>query len=324
MENVIELSKRFWVVPFSEGLIIGRGNSSLKKIKGGVVLKEIYASLEQMLNQSSQPIAQLKTELGCKYPLAAVEDVIQVLLKLEVLESKQNVSSNEEIKSDELFEYLHEISSYPKEKYFLLNRATITLCGRGHIAQNLQEKLREYEIGNILSVNDFENEAIEKEVAKSGLIIACADNIVDRYSFFPGINQIALKYNIPWIMASLNGDEAYVGPLFIPHETACYHCLELREENSLPNVSELKKHVSGRWQYYCPAILPSHARFISAAVEMEIFKFITKTSFPSTYQTMLSFDLKTMQCQEHLLLRVPFCDVCGVHVNSPFTKNWNI
>ena len=144
---------------------------------------------------------------------------------------------------------------------------------------------------------------------------------------FPQINALSLKLNKPLLTGYLNGEEVILGPLFIPGETGCDHCLELREESQLPQPNELKSlkaYVQSRWQPFSGQVHPFAPTFLASSLALEIVRILSRVSFPSTYQTLISFDLATFESQPHTLLKVPLCDVCGPHVKSPFRKIWDI
>lgn len=48
-------------------------------------------------------------------------------------------------------------------------------------------------------------------------------------ALFRAINRIALLRRTPWLHGNASGSRADIGPYIWPHDSACYHCMELRQ-----------------------------------------------------------------------------------------------
>ena len=68
-------------------------------------------------------------------------------------------------------------------------------------------------------------------IAESDVIIAASN--YTNYSFFNQINEWCFEKNKKWIRVEVNGLHAEVGPLFMPNETCCYACLQMRRRQNM-------------------------------------------------------------------------------------------
>jgi len=48
-------------------------------------------------------------------------------------------------------------------------------------------------------------------------------------ALFRAINRISLMRGTPWLHGNTSGSRADIGPYIWPHDSACYHCMELRQ-----------------------------------------------------------------------------------------------
>jgi bacteriocin biosynthesis cyclodehydratase domain-containing protein len=163
--------------------------------------------------------------------------------------------------------------------------------------------------------------------ATTDFVIAAAANPVERLQSFPIVNEAAVKAKKAWIAAHLDGDTAIAGPLFIPGETACFNCLELREENHLPNIAEYRMFralVREMPITSSASARPLGVSLVAQTLASEAVSWIASFLLPATYQTMIELNTVTLESTRHALLKVPLCNVCGPHVERPFQRAWNV
>jgi bacteriocin biosynthesis cyclodehydratase domain-containing protein len=48
-------------------------------------------------------------------------------------------------------------------------------------------------------------------------------------ALFRAINRLSLIHSMPWLHANMSGSRADIGPYVWPHDSACFHCMELRQ-----------------------------------------------------------------------------------------------
>ncbi len=128
------------------------------------------------------------------------------------------------------------------------------------------------------------------------------------------LNRISLEHGIPWIHAALDGPFVFVGPIFVPHRSACYECFETRV------IMNLRESTS--YQAYKRALVERHIRYgqlplepvlagvLASHTAIESLNFIlTENSF--TVGKVLAIYLPTMEFTFNEVLRVPGCAACG-------------
>ena len=140
----------------------------------------------------------------------------------------------------------------------------------------------------------------------------------DTESRFDTINNYCLQYKVPWIAAVRCGpDQAQIGPLFIPEETACYRCFQLR---CAANRSNYEQYVAFRKLTETPhrnGIWPeAHAQFVASVVALECVRFITDVAPASSVGTVHYWELDCWTPAVESVLKLPGCPCCGVSVES--------
>lgn len=128
------------------------------------------------------------------------------------------------------------------------------------------------------------------------------------------LNKVCLQLRTPWIHAAMDGPFLFIGPIIVPHRTACYECLEtrvmmnLREHASYQRYKQIivEGHVKTGQQPVIPAILG----MLAAHTALETLNFaLTGSSF--TINKVLAIYLPTMEFTFNEVLRNPNCSVCS-------------
>jgi thiazole/oxazole-forming peptide maturase SagC family component len=128
------------------------------------------------------------------------------------------------------------------------------------------------------------------------------------------LNRICLAHRIPWLHAAIDGPFLFVGPIFVPHRSACYECLETR---IMMNLRE-----SASYQRYKLAIADRQVRFgqlplepvtcgiLSSHASLEAMNYVL-TGSSSTVSKMLAIYLPTMEFTYNEVLKLPGCRGCS-------------
>jgi bacteriocin biosynthesis cyclodehydratase domain-containing protein len=128
------------------------------------------------------------------------------------------------------------------------------------------------------------------------------------------LNRVSLEYRIPWIHAALDGPFLFVGPIFVPHRSACYECLETRVMMNLRGAASYQSYkaalvdqkvITGKlpMEPILGALLASHTA-------LETLNYLlTQASF--TVGKVLAIYLPTMEFTFNEVLRVPGCPACS-------------
>lgn len=124
------------------------------------------------------------------------------------------------------------------------------------------------------------------------------------------MDALSKRHKIPWLLLrSVDPHEGWVGPLFIPGETASYVSLEARYRGNHPFFEEYRASEA----YLLAAERPSSrcgglyafADLLSAIAVSEIIKLVTGIGFPQLAGKFLTVDLGSWETEIHEVLRVP-------------------
>jgi bacteriocin biosynthesis cyclodehydratase domain-containing protein len=330
----IRVSQRQWTIPLADGFLLGRRASVLKRVRGGEDLKELLAALLELLGGGPQSSDRLCAALQGRFQPELLRDAIQQFMMLGILEPDAAQEGDGAAAHDgmqgALYRFFAEHSDAPHACLDRLRRSRVAVVGGGRLAALTVEALCESAVGQASVVERIETGETgdgARWLDGADLLLACADDPVERLRVFPALNEIYLKGDRPWLSAYADGDRVFLGPLLVPGETGCHRCLELREESQLPQRAEFltfKQHLGNGWRALAGDAAPPTLRCAGGAVAMEAIRILSRLHFPVTYQTLVAIDLRSFETEYHALLRVPFCDACGPHLSRPFRKVWNV
>lgn len=138
-------------------------------------------------------------------------------------------------------------------------------------------------------------------------------------NFFDSIHKRSLQSKIPWFMLRQAGlDLAQIGPIFIPQESACYHCLTLRMNSQRNNPEHHQKFIDT----YKPTPLQpaevwskSDKRFLLVKAVEEVIRYFMSTIESYPVKTLVGksqyIDLKKYHSETERVLKLPSCPDCS-------------
>lgn len=119
------------------------------------------------------------------------------------------------------------------------------------------------------------------------------------------IARLAHEARTPTLWASLAGAAAVVGPLVKPGLTACRVCM--MDEALGPPRPAPANH---------PPFAPGVIGTLGAALALEALKVLSGYTESSLAGQVSIQDLRTFESRRHMLVRVPWCRVCGARPSS--------
>ncbi|MBD2494301.1 TOMM precursor leader peptide-binding protein [Nostoc sp. FACHB-280] len=125
-------------------------------------------------------------------------------------------------------------------------------------------------------------------------------------------NEEALKLNKPWMLVKPVGTIVWIGPIFIPGKTGCWHCLAQRLRNNKPVERFIERHQGMSTSLTPP--LGSLATTYQTALGMaatEIFKWIVQGENKRLEGMLVTHDTISLEIQNHVLVKRPQCPCCG-------------
>jgi len=134
------------------------------------------------------------------------------------------------------------------------------------------------------------------------------------------LDKAARACSTPWSLVCFDGYEGWVGPTFVPHETACFGCLQRRllaasaEPKHIFRDSSVKVHrVPAAW-----SVGPETGAWVSLITSIFSLELIAATKGDSfTRNQMLIVHRLNMSFQRESVLRLPRCPVCGSRGDAP-------
>jgi ribosomal protein S12 methylthiotransferase accessory factor len=125
-------------------------------------------------------------------------------------------------------------------------------------------------------------------------------------------NAEALRTGRAWLLVKPFGRQIWLGPLFIPGETACWACLadRLRSNRPVETYLALRNGSSGLWA----ADRGSSPATLGAAwglIAHQVATWVARGSLPTLQGKVQSLDMMTLESKSHTLVRLPFCAACG-------------
>ncbi|MCA1992314.1 MAG: TOMM precursor leader peptide-binding protein [Coleofasciculus sp. S288] len=131
-------------------------------------------------------------------------------------------------------------------------------------------------------------------------------------------NQATLKANLPWLLVKPVGAVLWLGPIFYPQKTGCWHCLAQRLYGNREVEAAIQQQ-KGSFTHLptSRAILPSTLQTGLNLAATEIAKWIVLESgeqthaIPTLESKILTFNLTSPELQTHILTKRPQCPACG-------------
>jgi ribosomal protein S12 methylthiotransferase accessory factor len=163
---------------------------------------------------------------------------------------------------------------------------------------------------------------------------ACTIALTDDYLHpdLAALNQQQLQSKRPWLLVKPLGSVLWIGPVFTPDDTGCWHCLAQRLEGNREVEASVQRQKQASAQNngntchtttsYLPtarAALPSTLQTGLQFAATEIAKHLVFTAASTTSATplpnlngkLLTFNYRTLDFKTHRLNRRPQCPTCG-------------
>jgi bacteriocin biosynthesis cyclodehydratase domain-containing protein len=187
-----------------------------------------------------------------------------------------------------------------------LGAATVSLLGDADALDPLARLLHQSAVGAVRR---------EQQPGRGSSLVVAGPG-ADRASW----NRLALERGIDWLpFGELDGGAITIGPLIVPHETACFECLLLRRESTSGCAEELAFFRG------CAAPAPPRPSVLGLATALaaELVLRWLGTRDPSLPGALFTISgLDGISLDTHRVLRVPRCGACsgaaGVAQPSPW------
>lgn len=202
-----------------------------------------------------------------------------------------------------------------------LRDSRVGLIGEGPLGDRMARVLAEAGVGTVIRVTrpDFDDEDAPR------LLIVCQD--AHDPALLEAIDAESKRRLLPWLLVrNLELQEGWVGPLFVPGETASYLSLEARLRANMSNFAEYQAfdtHVRVS-STSPPAMGGLHASYdlLASIAAIEVIKFLTEIKVPELLGRFLTINLWTWETELHDVLRLPALD--RTDASRPTVFPWKI
>ncbi len=135
---------------------------------------------------------------------------------------------------------------------------------------------------------------------------------------FDRANHVALMLKQRWLRIVVGHRYIVIGPTFLPFQTGCQNCLQLR---MAANGVECTESFGQARRHFLPSAEMPAAKIAANLAVLEICRLLTAFSPPTTIGRYHRLDGTTFSMSNHTLLKVPRCPSCGHGFKSP--QIWN-
>lgn len=261
---------------------------------------------------------------------------LEASLLIEEVDSS-GLSAKDADQYEDQITFFSRFSSEGGAKYQqLLRQARVAVVGDGGLSRSVQRHLGAVGFGEVIALHG-EPSAIHSAENGNGRAPSNGDLRVlrlDRQDIWPegeteempqvfilpqeahdprlleAMDAFSKKHDLPWMLVrSMDPREGWVGPLFIPGETASYVSLEARLRGNAPYFEEYQAfdnflRSSNRQSPTAGGLNTFHDLLGGIAVT-EVIKFVTGISIPQLAGKFLTIDLMTWETEVHDVLRIP-------------------
>lgn len=203
-----------------------------------------------------------------------------------------------------------------------LRDSRVGIVGDGYLAKTLHRQLKESGFGEILKFDRDAIWALREQQTLPALFFVVQE--AEDPQVLDAMNTLSKQRKIPWLLVrAVEANVGWVGPLFIPDETACYESLEARLRSNLsyfPEYQAFSHYLREKRQAAadCGA-LHVFLELLGAVAVVEAIKFLGNVTVPQLAGRFLTINLTTWDVEAHDVLRVPSL---GLEVTEPKLFAW--
>jgi bacteriocin biosynthesis cyclodehydratase domain-containing protein len=200
----------------------------------------------------------------------------------------------------------------PAQAFERLQRSTVALYGGSRVLALLSEALGAAGVGSVHVVDGLDS-------------LACADLAVvappgDDTESLRRFNETALRAGSVWFpILPFDGDKRIVGPLFVPGETACYHCFVARRRSAVHYGEEFCALDATPAPFPAPGALDLLAAGVAVSV-LTRWLVDHDGNVPGRYYAIEAHG--SVALSPHRLYRVPRCAACGAQRRQGSPQPW--
>ena len=140
------------------------------------------------------------------------------------------------------------------------------------------------------------------------------------------LNDHAIRYGLPWLNLVATGHTAWIGPLFIPGQTACWQCFQSR----LNSNRRYRLHPSGtdKKVQHTTIIQPAAPppifvqQIVAGLVTIEVLRFLFGHEPCQSIGRLITLSLTELTRNHETVLRLPDCPSCSAAKDTSTHSQW--
>lgn len=302
------------VVQDGESLIIQYGKHVIKF--DGKAVRALFPSLLPLVD-GSRTVEQIKERIGPEFA-PAVEPALRKLMEHGLVGegpgNRRLVASGAASALDFFSANVLE-AGQPALSPAALAGKSVFVCGASLTAESLVAQLRESGVFTNCNPALIPPEEIPSETSLIVVAPSCT-----QYGEVRALNRRLHAGGRKWMLvAPHEGKAAFVGPIFVPGETACYECCLLRRESNAKFAKE--PYISAAHATRFPQA-PFTASMIATVAAYSIYQHLVADS-PWPVGRIHSLEFRwDLGIEAHNVLRVPRCPVCSAVARASNPSIW--
>lgn len=198
----------------------------------------------------------------------------------------------------------------------VIARSCIGLLGSGELADEIRTAVEAVGVRSVVAVPN--PPALQDYFPGLDLVIACADS--PAFEFFEAVNRASLESGARWLRVCYSGELAQLGPTIVPHHSACFRCLEVRQQANQADIEGYRAYRKQAGVAEEGSISPFRSVVANQAA-LEVMRLLTAFAPPVTVGRFYVFGAATPDAVPHNVLKVPRCPACGRRRN--FLQPWD-
>jgi bacteriocin biosynthesis cyclodehydratase domain-containing protein len=282
-----------WRITFRTPEAFGTLAALLPMLNGAYALDTIFAEM------ASKEIGR-----------STVEQLLQRLVDASLLEEAESIDlpPEEHERHASAIAFFSRYTSQGGSTYQArLRTSRVGLIATGDLGECLERQLRDAGVAQLVRLSSPD---VGEEPPQLFIVVQDTDDT----SLLEAMDACSKKWSIPWLLVrAVESATGWVGPLFIPHDTACYLSLDARLRGNLPFFSEqqaFRRHVKQTNGGSAPhGGLRAFADLMASIATIEATKYLSGFSSPSLAGRFLTLNFLTWDVELHEVLRVPGVDL---------------
>jgi bacteriocin biosynthesis cyclodehydratase domain-containing protein len=288
-----------WVKPVEvgDGLIELRAAETFYPLRHPLLAAAFHAVATRL--DGRHHLESLSAEPPAGIEPGTVLFLLKVLRSMGLLLDAEDLDSADDATHERLL-FFSAFTAQPAAVERRLAAATVQVVGPERLAERLMRQLRSAGCGRValLQASGLEGSGA------ADLLVACAD--APARSLFSQVNTFALSAGRPWLRVAAHGGQAWLGPLVLPGETACFACLEAREQANVRGSGVWPELAAGTIGAFAP-----QEELLAVQAAAEATRFLGRYAPPATVGHLYELSATSPGTHRHPLLRVPGCRACS-------------